>query len=495
MREEARKRVRILKVDHKEARLVGQHYVTIRCEHSRTWTEAHAAHGLPDAKDSRAFRVLGGHRDGFLHMTASSVEAAARAPPSQGTIAPLPFSLRASGSSVEALPVLRSLYAAALWLGEAHTPIASFLHALQRTSGPPDTIYPLVRTADEISQRHRHIRGSRDPPDDDERAAFTFAMEHGPVARVRDDAHALNAFFSAVQCREYVHTNRTELQLVLAFWIESKEPPRRASPPAPPARRMPVQPAFWGAPPDPAVPKNTAPGYGLLGALADQLCLVQFTAGLARSDSTPLYGSASRHRDALDERDEAQWLCADVIEPAFKHVLPRQCAQLRAKCFVPEADASPVRRIRLERVSSAPQVPRRPRDKPLSAALEAERSSSTRTAPKAAVATRQIDMGRRLVRSTSTGSVGGPALSTAVRPAHKRKGHASRWGSQAHTLVAATPERPGRTQLDASPPSPSPAPTAMALDSSFVDEGSASEDEQLIIPTWRKSASRLSFLP
>lgn len=393
-----------------------------------------------------------------------------------GTLSPLPFSLGPAAGSVEALPALRALYAQTLWLGEAHTPISSFLNALQRTDAPLDTPAALVRTPDEISQRFRCICDVHAP---EEHEAYTFALEYGPVARLKDDPECLNAFLAAIKSRE------TQLQLVLVFWLLSKNPPQdTAQRPAPP-RTAPITPAFWGNSPAPIPKKQDTTLQALLPALSDQLCLVQFSAELARGNAAPLYGSASRPNGQLDGRDEAQWLCADIIDPAFRHILPRQCAQLRAKCFVPDAGASPVRRIRLERVSSAPQEPPRRREKPLSAALEAERSIRTGQKPQAA---REVHMGRRLVRSTSTGSVSGSALSTGARPVHKRKGQASRWGSQSQTLVAATPERPRHAPVHASPPSPSPVP--MTLDSDESDD----KDEHLVIPSWRKNASRLTFL-
>ena len=52
------------------------------------------------------------------------------------------------------------------------------------------------------------------------------------------------------------------------------------------------------------------------------------------SFSKTLFGSAARHKEMSDERDELQWLCSSIIEPIFSKTLPRQCNALRSKCFI-----------------------------------------------------------------------------------------------------------------------------------------------------------------
>ena len=95
-------------------------------------------------------------------------------------------------------------------------------------------------------------------------------------------------------------------------------PPPRADAPLSPDARLGVLPQIWDA-------------------LGDQLCLLE-CAPPATADAA--YGSASRLRDVNDMRDEAQWVCAAVLEPAFRAVLPRECARLRTKCFGPGPSAA-----------------------------------------------------------------------------------------------------------------------------------------------------------
>ncbi len=54
-----------------------------------------------------------------------------------------------------------------------------------------------------------------------------------------------------------------------------------------------------------------------------------------------LFGTAARHREAKDDRDEVQWLCSSIVEPLFSRTLPRQCSALRGKCFVAGSTPGP----------------------------------------------------------------------------------------------------------------------------------------------------------
>jgi hypothetical protein len=103
-------------------------------------------------------------------------------------------------------------------------------------------------------------------------------------------------------------------------------------------------------------------------AIIDRLALLGVTASLsfdvapvevARSSSArpaaPVhFGTAARDKQAGDERDELQWLCADVVEPLFGRLLPRQVAALRARAFTPGLPgATPARPGRTRERSAA----------------------------------------------------------------------------------------------------------------------------------------------
>lgn len=370
-----------------------------------------------------------------------------------------------------------------------------------------------------------------------------------------------------------------QLQLLLVFWLlrlgtEHPEAtaPRAPAPPSTPARpkskRKAAPARRWTGPSlaapfafpwdtrtvtptkAPPVPGAAAPSparvdrtdpeslLALLDSLADHMCLLQVSTSMAGDAAVPKYGSAARDRLPQDERDEAQWLCADVIEPAFRKSLPRACAQLRAKCFVPEATlgATPKPVRRFERVASAPAPAPAPASRPSRVAeplhhvLEEERASQRTTRRSSTPrAPQEVHMGRRLVRSTSMGHSASneraaPAERPQDRPPPRREAPPSGSGV---TIVSATPERrqhadvfggggrgsappPGAFSSDVESdvePAPLPAPPPVAAPPAEEppgkrlrsgSPGSESEEEQLVIPAWRKSAlarNSLSYLP
>lgn len=179
-----------------------------------------------------------------------------------------------------------------------------------------------------------------------------------------------------------------------------------------------------------------------LEALTDILCLSQVTAGMmsvdlladvaitssdkgsaaAAGDVVVYFGSAVRKVAQHDDMDDAQWLCARVVEPRFGTTLPRQCALFRSKCFVS-----------LQTATTTPARPSRPKSRPhkernpsttlvgqtssttsdgLSHVLEREqagRMQLMRARAGAAPSTllgrgREVDMTRRLARSVSASS-------------------------------------------------------------------------------------------
>ena len=224
--------------------------------------------------------------------------------------------------------------------------------------------------------------------------------------------------------------------------------------------------------PDPPYAARLALLPQLWDQLGDQLCLLECA---PPSSTHAAYGSASRLRDTQDTRDEAQWVCAAVLEPAFRKTLPKECARLRAKCFGPgpgtDVDVAPrsVAR-RLKRTKSAPA---QPVEKP----KEAPARSDERTMIRADRRQREVHMPRQFKRSTS---VSVPSLHTA--PTSKRKRPASRWGAaaEAHTLVCATPEKPkgaAPVALALGSPSPSPSPPMSPLQHSALSLGARRASE------------------
>lgn len=258
-------------------------------------------------------------------------------------------------------------------------------------------------------------------------------------------------------------------------------------------------------------------------SLADYLCLLQCAPVGA---SSALYGSAARVHTAHDERDDAQWLCADILDPAFSKHLPKECSQLRTKCFGPSAASTPLRsRRRRSETVSAPR--------PASAPVLAK--SETRTMIRAGWKQKEVHMPRQLKRSTSTSGTKVPVVQ------HKRKRPASRWGAatSAPMLVCATPEKPRASApvlLGSVSPSPPPplrsfsAPRAQKSDerASFASEAEATlrayepslglaeeatveapspkpepmsptwadgsdSEKELTLPTWRKAAWPLPY--
>ena len=189
---------------------------------------------------------------------------------------------------------------------------------------------------------------------------------------------------------------------------------------------------------------------GVFDMLADQLCLLQFTAHL--SAGQPAYGSAARTRAVSDERDEAQWFCADVLEPAFSASLPRLCAQLRAKCFGPGPAAVPNTPRRMKRTVSAPSAQPRadaPRAADLHEILSGERARPERRRSGLARPPAEVHMSRRFVRTSSA--------TQPLAPVHKRKRPAMRRPPAertTHTLVSATPEHVRTVPWPPAPPSP-----------------------------------------
>ncbi|WFD32597.1 hypothetical protein MSPP1_003645 [Malassezia sp. CBS 17886] len=403
------------------------------------------------------------------------------APTPSRLLRPLPFALRVSRPSILGAEDVRNAYARTLWLGEAHSPLDAFVRTLDRIPEVPvdDALIPPV----------------------------------APPTKLRE---------------------KTQLQILLVCWLLCRGAPPRSPPrtrrktkaakrwlaPMHPAPfHFPWQPAA-GAPSATEVPPaadatraaeahpaaeallaGEAPpaSFDVLESLADHLCLLQFSAHMASSGhGSALFGSAARVRAADDERDEAQWFCADVVEPAFLQRLPRACAMLRMKCFGPAMPSVPTpKRSRLHRVASAPHATaphaedHAPQERHTLQRILTQERTRTRTAPAARAVDREVHMLRRFVRTGCTGGrrasvhrgasaaapaavdgavagvtpVGG-AVAQATAPVepdaqgrahasaggtahctpHRRKRFASRWsggdGAGATTLVSATPERP-----------------------------------------------------
>ncbi|WFD48254.1 hypothetical protein GLX27_002922 [Malassezia furfur] len=224
--------------------------------------------------------------------------------------------------------------------------------------------------------------------------------------------------------------------------------------------------------PDPPYAARLALLPQLWDQLGDQLCLLECA---PPSSTHAAYGSASRLRDAQDMRDEAQWVCAAVLEPAFRKTLPKECARLRAKCFGPGpgADVDVAPRSVARRLKRTKSAPAQPVEKPKEAAAR----SDERTMIRADRRQREVHMPRQFKRSPS---VSVPSLHTA--PASKRKRPASRWGvaAEAHTLVCATPEKPKGAPpvpLALGSPSPSPSPPMSPLQHSALSLGARRASE------------------
>ncbi|KAL4400428.1 hypothetical protein ACI68E_003345 [Malassezia pachydermatis] len=453
-----------------------------------------------------------------------------------GATAPLP-------DQPSVLARVERMYAYTLWMGEAHTPLQCFAKALVSLDGPLDAYLPLLQTPTQLREKYHGsyrdtIMSMLDHPTtesvpDVQGRAMHAAIQHGPfftAAHSLDHrATAVRVFLSAIQCRE------VELQLILVAWMLTQTPSSSSSSAVPSSavstgrssskrkasrtHRWPgiPTPFAWGAtaprtsPPtkrqELAIAADYASLSALFEALADQLCLLQFSSTLA--ESATLYGSQSRWRSHHDQRDEAQWFCADVMEPVFQPQLSMFCTTLRTKCFGPGPATTPVRRRRMKRTVSAPSKPTRTTEPKLALGtmLSAEHADRRRSLSGQTRTPTEVHMSRRLVRTHSTTSVPTPSLTSteptpsATAPSstlsHKRKRPASRWaGAPIQTLVMATPEHtrivpnipiiPEDVSPSSSPPM-SPSLDRKPVAAQAVSEPSDS-DVELIIPAAQKSA-------
>lgn len=111
----------------------------------------------------------------------------------------------------------RRAYAQCLWLGEAHTPLSTFVACLHTLEQGTRTLLTYVRTPAHVRARFpiwaRAVLKGMDAPDaapsaatwEEERLAMHAALRYGPVApRYATDTEALGPFVQAVHCREYV---------------------------------------------------------------------------------------------------------------------------------------------------------------------------------------------------------------------------------------------------------------------------------------------------
>lgn len=180
-----------------------------------------------------------------------------------------------------------------------------------------------------------------------------------------------------------------------------------------------------------------------------------------------MFGSDARISTPNDDRDEAQWFCADVVERYFDHVAPRMCATLRSKCFAPGPSHTPTRRRPWKRsVSSAKPAapPSQTSTQDVHPILHAERTTRRSSLSNSTRISNEVVMSRRLSRPVSlqrTSSAPLYAASTArtalVHGSKRQKTHASETRAPAKTLVSATPER-SHTEPTERPSSPNSSP-------------------------------------
>ena len=396
-----------------------------------------------------------------------------------------------NGKDRDVLSSFRRMYAYSLWFGEAHTPLTRVLTALTHIDVffVPDMM-KCVYTPAQLREKFQHLRqldfvALQQSPcvhtDDYDTRAFRSALNWGPMQeaiRTEEKEPASRAFMAAVHCRE------VQLQLLIVAWLLPHVPKvpsthARYDTSSYSKRRKHSKPKSWHAPHIPfadvameRLPTTNEPKElsiemtydslrALYEALADQLCLLQFSATL-----TPcawVFGSGARVKTMQDERDEAQWFCADVFGSTYASSLPKEYEILRLKCFGPGlTETTPTRRRRMERTSSAPlaSMPVEPSSARESTSvsgsvhenhpiLDAERSSQRRLLTTLR-STNEVHMTRRLVRTHSytpqSTTLHSPmSTPTATAPStsmrhHKRKAPANRWASvPAKTLVMETP--------------------------------------------------------
>lgn len=206
----------------------------------------------------------------------------------------------------------------------------------------------------------------------------------------------------------------------------------------------------------------------LFDAYADQLCLLQLSAGL--SSSRAMYGSDTRIQTAHDDRDEAQWFCADVVERYFERLAPRMCATLRSKCFAPGPSLTPTRRRPWKRRYSAKAAPvpeSAPAPQEKHSILQAERTTKRSSLTTSSRISNEVVMSRRLVRPASlqrttsaplsTSMPSSMARTTSALPSKRQRTDAHDARAPAKMLVSATPERPPPQVMEhASSPGSSP---------------------------------------
>ncbi|WFD00238.1 hypothetical protein MYAM1_002986 [Malassezia yamatoensis] len=198
--------------------------------------------------------------------------------------------------------------------------------------------------------------------------------------------------------------------------------------------------------------------------LGDYLCLLE-CAPVPQAQA--LFGSASRIHDANDTMDEAQWVCSEVLEKAFSDTLPNECARLHDKCFGPEPIPTMLASPRVKQPSESTRSFQRTKSAPSQAVPRpsSTQQDETRTTIRSDRRQREVHMPRQLKRSASIAST----ATSSTNPLHKRKRAASRWegGTDAQTLVLATPTKPRAssipTKLEQFTPSP---PHSVAYDSS-----------------------------
>ncbi|WFD21010.1 hypothetical protein MCAP1_003265 [Malassezia caprae] len=435
-----------------------------------------------------------------------------------------------------------------LWMGEAHTPLACVAHALAQWHTSEHVTFLMSRLCTPTQLRAKYQEGAYEcvvallgdeAVEDTVSEAMRAAVRHGPLAQAavheaERESH-VRAFLAAIYRRD------VEMQLLLLCASWPHVPEQRAEPtPAhtqdthTKSKRKAARTQRWQGFPTPFAWGTVRPApasspvkdlevradqpslRALFDAYADQLCLLQLSAGL--SSSRAIYGSDVRTHAPHDDRDEAQWFCADVVERYFEHLAPRMCATLRSKCFAPGPSLTPTRRRPWKRSSSAkppppPEPVPAPQEKhPL---LQADRTAR-RSSLSSSRISNEVVMSRRLVRPSSlqrtssaplTTSMSSTMARTSSAQASKRQRtmtHDER--SSAKTLVSATPERPPAQvmeQLMSPTSSPPTSPTGhrgepLGADMSLRPSEPARSPHvslQEAAPAWDRRSSSPSDMP
>ncbi|WFD24692.1 hypothetical protein MEQU1_003395 [Malassezia equina] len=209
-------------------------------------------------------------------------------------------------------------------MGEAHTPLACVAHALAQWHTSERVPFLLQRLCTPTQLRakyqgsaHERIMAllqneNTDITDNEEEKAMRAAVQQGPLAQVASDEAGrkghVRAFLAAMYRRDKSKRKAARTQRWQGF----------------------PTPFTWNAlspAPAPSSVKDVLdiradqPSLSaLFEAYADQLCLLQLSAKLSSSEW--MYGSDARISTPNDDRDEAQWFCADVVERYFDHVAP-----------------------------------------------------------------------------------------------------------------------------------------------------------------------------